>query len=321
VAMKSPDLNLLPIAFALYDELSVSRAARLLGMSQPAVSMALRRMREAFEDPLFIRVPSGVTPTPRAHAIVRLARPLIERLQTDLLKGETFHPATATRPFTLALSDVGEMAFLPRVVRALRAETPNAAVRSVSVSTVELAHELEKGDIDLAVGYFPALASKNFRQRRVSTHGFACLMRADHPRRAERLSRAAFLEVDHLVVREEGRSQEVLERFFERRRIRRRVAAFASHFLSVPFVVARSDLIATVPYAVAREFAGMSPQLAIALPPFDVPGFDLKLHWHRRFDNEPRNRWLREQLTTIFRDDPSMTLPPSGRTAGHSSDK
>ena len=120
MATKSPDLNLLPIAFALYDELSVSRAARLLGMSQPAVSMALRRMRETFDDPLFIRVPSGVAPTPRAHAIVRLARPLIERLQTDLLKGETFDPATATRPFTLALSDVGEMAFLPRVVRALR---------------------------------------------------------------------------------------------------------------------------------------------------------------------------------------------------------
>jgi DNA-binding transcriptional LysR family regulator len=321
VATKSPDLNLLPIAFALYDELSVSRAARLLGMSQPAVSMALRRMREAFEDPLFIRVPSGIVPTPRAHAIVRLARPLIERLQTDLLKGETFDPATATRSFTLALSDVGEMAFLPRVVKALRSETPNAAVRSVSVPTAELAHELEKGDIDLAVGYFPALASKNFRQRHVSTHGFACLMRAGHPRRAERLSRDAFLEVEHLVVREDGRSQEVLERFFGRRRIRRKIAVFASHFLSVPLIVTRSDLVATVPYAVAREFAGMSPQLAIALPPFDVPGFDLKLHWHRRFDNEPRNRWLREQLITMFRDHPSMTVPPPGPAAGHSSGK
>jgi len=113
MATKNPDLNLLPIAFALYDELSVSRAARLLGMSQPAVSMALRRMRETFDDPLFLRVPTGIAPTPRAHAIVRLARPLLQRLQGDLLKGATFDPAASTRTITLAMSDVGEMAFFP----------------------------------------------------------------------------------------------------------------------------------------------------------------------------------------------------------------
>src|SRR5919197_915508 len=113
---KPPDLNLLPIAFALYDELSVSRAARLLGMSQPAVSMALRRMRETFDDPLFIRVPSGITPTPRAHAIVQAARPLVARLQADLLTQQPFDPATSTRTFPLALSDVGEMAFLPTII-------------------------------------------------------------------------------------------------------------------------------------------------------------------------------------------------------------
>jgi len=171
--MKSPDLNVLPIAFALYDELSVSRAARLLGMSQPAVSMALRRMRETFDDPLFIRVPSGITPTPHAHMIVRMARPLVERLQTDLMKGETFDAASTTRPFTLALSDVGEMAFLPRVLDTLRAQAPQSAIRSVAVPTAQLAHELEKGEIDVAVGYFPALATKNFRQRRMSTAAFS----------------------------------------------------------------------------------------------------------------------------------------------------
>jgi DNA-binding transcriptional LysR family regulator len=315
VAIKNPDLNLLPIAFALYDELSVSRAARLLGLSQPAVSMALRRMRETFDDPLFIRVPTGVTPTPRAHAIVRLARPLIERLQTDLLKGDTFEPATATRTFTVSMSDVGEMSFLPRLLEPLRRQAPHCAIRTVSVPSGQLAHELEKGEIDAAVGYYPALALKNFRQRRVSTHRFACLMRADHPLRADRLSPDAYLAAEHLVVREQGRSQEVLERFFKRRRIRRNVAVFTTHFLSVPFVVARSQLIATVPYAVANEFASMGPKLAVALPPFDITGFDLKLQWHRRFDNEPRNRWLREQIVKIFRDDPLVTVPPAGSTA------
>ena len=112
------------------------------------------------------------------------------------------------------------------------------------------------------------------------------------------------------MVREEGRSQEVLERFFRRRRLQRKVAVYTSHFLGVPSMLAQSDLIATIPYAAARQFAAMSPQLAVALPPFDITGFDLKLHWHRRFDNEPRNRWLRDQLIEIFREDRRDTLPP-----------
>jgi DNA-binding transcriptional LysR family regulator len=307
VATKSPDLNLLPIAFALYDELSVSRAARVLGMSQPAVSMALRRMRETFDDPLFIRVPTGITPTPRAHAIIQAARPLVARLNQGLLKGQSFDPETSTQTFTLAMSDVGEMAFLPRVITTLRSRAPNCAIRAVSVAPSLLAHELETGDVDLAVGYFPALATKNFRQRRLSTHRFACLMRAEHPLWSERLSVADFLAAEHLVVREDGRSQEVLERFLRRRRIRRNVAVYTAHFLGMPFVLAKSDLVATVPYAVAREFAAMSSRLAVALPPFEITGFDLKLHWHRRFDNEKRNRWLREQVADVLRDDRQRT--------------
>ena len=308
--MKNLDLNLLPIAFALYDELSVSRAARLLGMSQPAVSMALRRMRQAFDDPLFIRVPTGIAPTPRAHAIIQAARPLVARLQQDLLKGQAFDPLTSTRPFTLALSDVGEMAFLPPVFGRLRSGAPHCAVRSVSVPPSQLAHDLEKGEIDVAVGYFPALASRNFRHRRLSTHGFACLLRASHPNRAARLSAADFLGAEHLVVREDGRSQEVVERFFVRRRVKRKVAIYVTHFLGVPFLVGQSDLLATVPYAVARDFAAMSSELAVTLPPFDIPGFELRLHWHRRFDNEPRNRWLRDQLGELFREDRRLTMPP-----------
>jgi DNA-binding transcriptional LysR family regulator len=310
VPVKSLDLNLLPIAFALYDELSVSRAARLLGMSQPAVSMALRRMRETFDDPLFIRVASGIAPTPRAHTIIQGARPLVSRLQEDLLKGQTFDPAATTRPFALGMSDVGEMAFLPIVLPHLRSLAPKAAIRAVSVAGAQLAHELEKGEVDVAVGFYPSLASKNFRHRRLSTHGFACLLRRDHPKRADRLSVADYVGAEHIAVREEGRSQEVMERFFERRRVRRTVVIYASHFLGVPAVIASTDLIATVPYAMAKDFARMSPQLAVALPPFEIPGFDLKVYWHRRFDNEPRNRWLREQLIGLVARDPRETLPP-----------
>jgi DNA-binding transcriptional LysR family regulator len=105
------------------------------------------------------------------------------------------------------------------------------------------------------------------------------------------------------VVHAEGRSQELFERFLERKRIRRKVVLHTPHFLSIPIVIARSDLVATVPHALAIYFTRMSRDLAFALPPFDIAGFDVKQHWHRKFHNDPRNRWLREQVACLFNDE------------------
>ncbi len=308
--MKTPDLNLLPIVIALYDELSVSRAARELGMSQPAVSKALRRLRETFDDDLFVRGPSGIVPTPRAHAIVRAARPHLQHLQEDLIKGERFDPATSTRPIVLGLSDIAEMAFLPSILDHVRAHAPKCPVLTVTAPDAQLGEALEKGDVDVAAGYFPALALRNFRQRRLSKHGFACLMRAGHPLWKSRLTVPAFLAAEHIVVRRQGRSQDILERFIERRKMRRKIAMYTSNVLSVPFIVMDTQLVATLPYAIVTRFASMTSQVAAALPPFDLT-YDLKLHWHRRFDNEPRSIWLREQLAIVFKDH-KWLAPPTG---------
>jgi len=310
LAEKNLDLNLLPLAIALYDELSVSRAARQLRMSQPGVSKALRRLREIFDDPLFIRGPNGIVPTPRAHAIIRAARPHLQRLQEDLLKGEQFDPATSTRPIVLGLSDIAEMAFLPSILEHLRGRAPRCPVRTVSTPDAELAVGLEHGDVDVAAGYFPTLAQRNFRQRRLSRHGFACLLRAGHPLWKPRLTVAAYLSAEHIVVRPEGRSQDLLERFIERRKMRRKVALYTSNVLSVPFIVMDSDLMATLPFAVVTRFASLTSKVAAVLPPFEL-AYDLKLHWHRRFDNEPRSIWLREQLAAVFKDHQWLE-PPGG---------
>jgi DNA-binding transcriptional LysR family regulator len=310
VAPKTPDLNLLPIVVALYDELSVSRAARLLGMSQPAVSKALRRLRDTFDDALFVRGPSGIVPTPRAHEIVRAARPHLQRLHDDLLKSEGFDPATNARPIVLGLSDIAEMAFLPSIIEHFRIHAPKCPVVTVTQPGVQLADALEKGDVDMAAGYFPALAQRNFRQRRLSKHGFACLMRKGHPLWKRRLTVAAFLQAEHVVVRREGRSQDILERFIERRKMRRRIALYTANVLSVPFIVMDTQLVATLPYAVVTRFASITTQLVAALPPFDLT-YDLKLHWHRRFDNEARSIWLREQLAAVFKDH-QWLQPPDG---------
>jgi DNA-binding transcriptional LysR family regulator len=281
----------------------VSRAAQVLGMSQPAVSMALRKLRTIFNDPLFIRAPSGVTPTPRAHALVRAARPLVERLQEDLLAEERFDPALSTRTISIALSDVGELVFLPKLLERFRKRAPRCAIRSVSMPPPQLVQGFEKGDIDLAVGYFPDLTRHGLLSQRLFTHHFACLMRAGHPRRAKRLSLEDFLAMEHAVVHAEGRTQEIFERFLERRRIRRKVVLHTPHFLSIPIIIARSDLVATVPHALAIHFARVSRDLVLAMPPFDIAGFDVKQHWHRKFHNDPRSRWLREQVADLFNDE------------------
>jgi DNA-binding transcriptional LysR family regulator len=296
------DLNLVPIAVALYDELNVSRAAQKLGMSQPAVSMALRRMRTAFNDPLFIRAPRGVTPTPRAHALVRAARPVVTHLQEALRTGETFRPELDARPFSVALSDVGEMVFLPRLLERLRSAASNSPIRSISVPPAQLEQGLESGEIDLAIGYFPDLARNSYFQQRLFTHHFACLMRSRHPLRS-RFTREAFLAAEHAVVRAEGRSQEIFERFLERNRLKRKIVLLTPHFLSLPMIIARSDLIATVPHALAVYFARLSAGLAVAKPPFAIGGFDVKQHWHRKFHNDSRSKWLRRQVAQLFNDE------------------
>jgi len=179
------DLNLPPIAVALYDELSVSRAAHALGMSQPAVSMALRRLRVTFNDPLFVRGSHGITPTPRAHALMAVARPLVTRVKEGLLAEEQFNAGLSTRPFTFALSDVGERVFLPKLLERLRAQSPQAGIRSVSMPPHRIAEGLERGDIDLVIGHFPDLTGQAFFQQRLPCIGMLLWLSIRTPRNAQ----------------------------------------------------------------------------------------------------------------------------------------
>jgi len=302
-AVDKIDLNLVPIVLALYDEKSVSRAAQKLGVTQPAVSKALRKLRATFHDPLFIPASGGITPTPRAQVLVRATRSALMQLQDALRTGESFDPQLDERPFTFAMSDVGELVFLPKLLEHLQRLVPHSMIKSVSMPPEQLVHALGSGAVDLAVGYFPDLAKTNFVQQRLFTHHFACVIRAGHPMRAKRLSRDNFLAAKHAVVRAPGRSQEIFERFLEKKRIVRTIVLQTPHFLILPSVIARSDLIATVPYVLAVHFSRLSSDLAVALLPFEVGGFDVKQHWHRRYHNDARNKWIRSKVAQLFTGD------------------
>lgn len=294
------DLNLLSIAVALYDERNVSNAARKLGMSQPAVSAALGRLRATFADPLFIRTGAGMSPTPRADEIVVHARDVLHRVEDKVLHGLPFEPAAGELKVTVALSDVGEMVFLPRILSRVKSLAPRAMVRSVSPPPVELERRLESGDVDLAIGYFPDLGKSNFVQQRLFDHQFLCLLRADHPIRGDRLTLEQFLELEHAVVRAPGRSQEIFERYLEKRRVTRKVALLTPHFMSLPMIIARSDLTATVPHAVAIYWSRAATNIRAMRPPFDAPKIVIRQHWHRKFQNDSRSKWLRAMMRELF---------------------
>jgi len=300
--MAELDLNLIPYLVALEDMRNVSRAAERLGVSQPRVSTALGRLREYFNDPLFVRTSRGMEPTPRALALIPAAREALARIEKGMLESQDFDPATSTHTFSLALSDVGEIVFLPRLLQLFAKRAPHANLRSVSLPPAHVERGLESGDIDLAVGYFPDLSGNNFFQQRLFTHRFICLMRSDHPLAGTPLTLEQFIGLGHAVVRAEGRSQEVLEQYLEKKRIRRRAVLETPHFMSLPFILARTDLIATVPHAIGFAYVSEHASITLVEPPLPLPRFDLRQHWHRKFHNDPRAGWLRSVVAELFND-------------------
>ncbi|PCE23931.1 LysR family transcriptional regulator [Paraburkholderia acidicola] len=300
--MQELDLNLIPYLVAMEDTRNVSRAAEHLGVSQPRVSTALGRLRDYFGDPLFVRTSRGMEPTPRALALLPAARDALMRIEKGMLDAQDFAPATSTYTFSIALSDVGEIVFLPRLLQTLAERAPHANLRSVSLPPAHVERGLESGDVDLAIGYFPDLSGNNFFQQRLFSHRFICMMRSGHPLASAPLTLAQFVAAGHAVVRAEGRSQEVLEKFLEKKRIRRRAVLETPHFMSLPFILARTDLIATVPHAIGFAYVTEHASITLVEPPLLLPRFDLRQHWHRKFHNDPRTSWLRGVVSELFND-------------------
>ena len=214
-----------------------------------------------------------------------------------------FNPRTTERTFTFAMSDLGEMVFMPRILRRVHQAAPRARVRSVAASAAQIERGLETGEIDLAVGYFPDLREKSFLDRHLFFHHFVCLLRANHPITAGTLSLAQFLSCEHAVVYGTGRTYEIFERYLRSKKIHRRVVLETPHFMSLPPIIARSDLIVTVPHAVGVFVKDVHMNIRIAQPPMRTPKIDLKLHWHRNFQADPKNKWLRELVASLFTDE------------------
>lgn len=310
------DLNLLVVLDALLEERGVHATARRLGMSQPNVSFALGKLRQFFHDDLLVRLGNGMHPTPMGDRLREPVRRILETVDAELLGLPIFDPLQSQRCFAISTSDIGELVILPTLLDALKTRAPMTTLRCHSMPPHELERAMADGVVDLALGYFPDLRGNSFLCQKLFDHPFSCIVRRGHPVIEDDLTLEQFLGLGHIVVSPKGRSQELVETRMRELGLSRRVQLQSPHFMSVPLLVAGSDLISTVPHAVAATYARLAP-LKILLPPFETPLITLQQFWHRRVHRDPAIVWFRGVIAELFLGNdpaaPSRAEPGTGQ--------
>jgi len=292
------DLNLLRAFDAVLRDGSVTAAAERLSLSQPAMSNALSRLRRILGDPLFMRTPGGMRPTPFAQQLAAPVRQALDLIYTTLQQRPGFDPRTSQRSFRLQLSDVGEIVFLPPLLERLQREAPGVRVETGHLPQDEVSDALAAGEIDLAVGFLPEL-SLGVVQRRLFRDRYVCLVRADHPKIGSRLTLAQFLAASHVLVSARGSAHEIVEQTLRNKGLVRRIALRVPHFTVVPMILSRTDHMVIVPEGLVRSIARLGRFKSLK-PPVDIPALDVKVHWHERFDQDPGISWLRGVIVELY---------------------
>jgi DNA-binding transcriptional LysR family regulator len=294
--LKDIDLNLLRLFDAVYRTRNVSRAADLLDLTQPAASQGLSRLRTLLHDPLFMRTAGGVQPTPRAQRLADPVRHALATLEQALGESAGFEPAQSARTFQIHMSDIGESRFLPELMVALRERAPGVRVQTRPLPREQVMEALDAGRIDVAFGFLPMV--KDSQKVRLLEDRYVVMLRAGHPFTRKRRSGAALLaalrELDFVAVRSHADTLRIVQQC----QLEDRLRLVTEHFLVLPSIVKATDLAAIMPRNIARGFEG---GYAIVEPVFPQRDFVVSLHWSRRFEADPGNRWLRGVIEELFR--------------------
>jgi DNA-binding transcriptional LysR family regulator len=292
------DLNLLELFESICRTRNLTATGERLGLSQPAVSRGLARLRLTYGDELFVRQQRGVEPTPFAAALAEPVSAALAIVRRTIEKPH-FSPADDTRRFRVALSDIGERYFLPRMAGWLAQHAPGVRIETISPSREALLTGLASGEIDLAVGFLPGLG-KQVHEKRLFRENFVYIARRGHPIVNGRLHASTLRDLPHVVGSPHGTQHAAaVEKVLMGTRVRAAVTMRVGSFLSIGPIVAGSDLVAVVPSNLA---ALVSEHVALQLvtPPVRFPGFDVSMVWHRRFNGDPGGIWLRDVFMGLF---------------------
>lgn len=296
-----PDLALLRLFDLLHASRSVSRAAEQLGLAQPTASIWLGKLRRQLGDPLFVRTPAGMQPTPRADALVVHAREALAAVERLTQRERGFEPAQSQRRFRISMTDASHVTVLPRLLARVREAAPGITLQAARIDE-HTARALRDGELDLSLGVVPGLDSADFYQQALFPQDWVCLVNAKHPRIATGQGRSLTLRqyrdeghVDILA----GTGRQLLADALARQRMERRVVLELPGFLGLSAIVSTTDLVATLPRQIGETLAA-SAGLAVHACPLAVPGFVVTQHWHARCHHDPGNRWLRALMAELF---------------------
>lgn len=298
--LKDLDLNLLLVFNQLLLQRRVSAVGEKLGLSQPAVSNALNRLRRLLNDELFLRTSRGMEPTPYA---LQLAEPIayaLNTIETSLNQRATFDAATSKRRFTIGMNDIGEIYFLPKLMDKLAGIATGVSINTVRNTSLNLREAMEAGQVDLAAGLLPELKA-GFFQRRLFRQRYVCMFRAGHALDKEQISAEEFSSAEHVLVGASEVGHARLDETITAKGLRRNAKLTVPHFVAVGHILSRTDMVATVPERYAQEC--LAPfGLKSAQVPVELPEIAISLFWHAKFHKEPGIQWLRGVMFDTFAD-------------------
>jgi len=299
--MPGIDLIDLRILDQLQRTSNISRVAEKVGLSQPSVSVRLSRLRQHFKDPLFVRTSHGMRPTPRADAVITAARQALGLFERAVAPEGAFESATSQRTFRICMTDVGQIAILPKLLTRLNTVSPGVCI-DVLNPTDEIERMLEIGEVDIAIGV-TLDKQKGLSTQALFRERFACLVGKNHRRVGKSITVQQFLKEAHVAtnIRSASTGLWVLDQALNNHKISRRIALKVPSLLGLSQIVANTDLLAIVPLHLGLAFAEEGHVKVLELP-INLPSYRVMQYWHQRYHLDPGHRWLRGILFELFAD-------------------
>jgi DNA-binding transcriptional LysR family regulator len=295
-----PDLHHLQVLDVLLREHSLTRAARTLNVTQPALSKTLARLRRYFDDPLFVRVSLRMEPTPKALQLQAPVRAILERVQSLRSEHVSFHPRTSDRAFNFCVVDAGLLKLLPPLVDRLLEEAPSVRLQVLQLDAQHLEPWLESGKLDFAMGSFASL-TKQIRRQPLWVERYVSVARKSHPRIGTEPTARAFAAEKHVLVSipGSGHAHQTAERALEAAIPPANIICRIPMFIGAAVVAKHTDAVATLPLSIAAVLA-KDLDLQVITPPIKLPKIDIYQYWHERFHRDPGNQWIRSIFKSLF---------------------
>ncbi|GAB1265233.1 LysR family transcriptional regulator [Aurantivibrio infirmus] len=302
------DLNLLVYLDVLLRERNVTKAANQLGISQPAMSNGLRRLRQLFDDPLLVRTSEGMTPTERASELAPLVRDVLSDIEKAVQPKNDFDPSSSDRVFRIMASDYTESTLIPRLLRELQELAPEVSLDILTPSDVSFL-DVEQGRVDMVINRFDSMP-QSFHQTTVWEDNYACLLSADNPILASGFDLESYLGAQHVWVSKTGMGVGVginpkdqqrlgwVDEVLRKQGVKRRISVFTRHYQAAMLLAEQKNLVVTIPRK-AAELQKNNPRIVIKDTPFEIPSFELKMAWSPLLQHNPAHQWMRRLVTSV----------------------